>query len=48
MRAHFFIPIMAIAEIKEIVPPRMRHTTPRLALDGHGETPGSHEASEVH
>jgi hypothetical protein len=39
---------MAIAEIKEIVPPRMRHSASRLSLEGHGETPGSLEAGEVH
>ncbi len=35
------LPVMAIAEIKEIVPPRMRQPVSRLSLDGHGETPGT-------
>jgi hypothetical protein len=38
---------MAIAEIKEIVPPRMRHPVSRLSLDGHGETPGTDASNEV-
>jgi molybdopterin-containing oxidoreductase family membrane subunit len=41
------LPVMAIAEIKEIVPPRMRHPASRLSLDGHGETPGTNAANEV-
>ena len=41
------LPIMAIAEIKEIVPPKLRHAHARPDPEGHGLASGIYAPNEV-
>jgi molybdopterin-containing oxidoreductase family membrane subunit len=41
------LPVLAIAEIKEIIPPRLRHPHDRPDPEGHGVSAGSFAPIEV-